>query len=207
MPSRAEWENDCRPGVRRVQSWLRENPDTRWFSPFAIVNNSMRRRCDDWLQHHAEELGRRKSTRPIPETLRTILADLECQEDDWHAWEDAIDGSFVEGNGQQWVVVCSRPDHWRLLVVLPDPPSRVIELARMAGYDWIWEVAVAPPEYFDWTSSDEIGGDDQWSVPPPERDIVLIEFLADMGNPGKFAFFETEIGWVQAGVRCCKWPK
>lgn len=207
MPSRGEWENDCRPGVLRVETWLREHPGTDRYSPFTVVSRSIRRFCEDWLEHHAERLERRKSTRPIPETLRAILAGLNCAEDKWHAWEDAIDGSFVEGSGHQWVIVCSRPDHWRLLVIPEDSPSGAIELARMAGYDWIWEVAVAPPEYFDWVSSDEIGVDDQWSVPPPERDIVVVEFLADMKNPGKFAFYETKTGWVQAGVRCCRWPQ
>lgn len=207
LPSREEWGTDCRPGVDRVRLWLSRHPEaTRW-PQFATVERTFRPTCERWLETRATLLERDEATRPIPTVLRDFARTQDCREGDdvWSGWDTAIDGHFIESDAQQWALICVMQDHWRLLVVLPDPPGRIIELARLAGNERSWLAGAAPAEYFDWTSSPEFG-DGRWSVPGPRRDVVLLRFIS--GAPDQtLAFYETEAGWVHVGVRCCNWSQ
>ena len=207
LPSRDEWNRDCRPAVIRVQGWLDSHQNGRGMRfPFSNISMRLRPACDYSLERHAAELERWKPSRPIPDTLRDLLRNHGCRDDAdlLNDWDDAVDGHFIQSDSQQWVVICSTPSYWSLLVVLPEPSVGIVELARLRGNAWSWTAGAAPPEYFDWSSSREIGSG-RWSVPAPRRDVVLLKFLSGAEDQ-TLAFYETEAGWVHVGVRCCRWP-
>ena len=121
-----------------------------------------------------------------------------------NGWDAAVDGHFVQSDKQQRVVICSTRTYWSLLVVLPEAPVGIIELARLRGKAWSWIAGAAPAEYFDWAVAQEIGFG-RSRVPGPRRDVVLLRFLSGTEDQ-TLAFFETEAGWVHVDVRCCNWP-
>jgi hypothetical protein len=118
----------------------------------------------------------------------------------------AFQGDYVPARpgDEQWLVLCVKAGYSRLLVVLPEEPADVHELAGMAG-TWDWILAAAPPQYFDYMTALRFGYKGLWHVPRPEHDIALAEFRASEADE-RFAIFWTEDGWEHVVVRCCHWP-
>lgn len=207
MPGRKEWETDCRPGVGRVERWMDSHPELSKVLPFSAVRTGLRPACNNSVQLHAATLERWESSTPIPAALRAVFRRERCRDDSavFAAPEKTVDGRFTMSDAPQWVYICVGPSTWRLIVVVLESPPRIIELMRIAGHDWGWIAGSAPAEYFEWTSSRDIGSG-RWDVPPPRRGAVLLKFIS-AGDDQNLAFYETPSGWVHVAVRCCRWPE
>ena len=206
LPTKEEWERDCRPGVTRVLGWLGSHPDVAQHPPFTAVDRRLRPACVASLERRALGLERWKPTPQVPNELRLTLAHEGCRRgpDVMNDWDQAVDGHFVDAAAPQWAVICAMSDHWRLLVVVLGPPVKIIELARLTGNEWSWLAGAAPREYFDWTGAGEFRNRGRWGVPRPRRDLVLLTLVSEDQT---LAFFETQGGWIHVGVRCCSWPE
>jgi hypothetical protein len=81
---------------------------------------------------------------------------------------------------------------------------QTVELARLAGNDWDWLAGAASASYFELLTSEPLEGEGMWTLPRPERDVVLLQYLGGTDDQ-VIAFYETESGWQNVGVHCCYW--
>lgn len=208
LPSREEWELDCRPATLRVTRWI----DT-WLShapshPLQQARWRLSQVCTRLLEQRAASLLRSEASMPVPAAVRAVYRRQACRTDHsvLTSVTDAVNGRFTSSTAPQWAFICQRLKDWRLLVVVMESPVRIIELVRMAGKEWSWKMEVAPAQLFEWTSAEEFSRSRMRAVPRPARDVVLLKSLS--GVPDQpLAFYETATGWIHVRVKCCRWPE
>lgn len=202
LPTKQDWEVDCRAGTQRVRRWLELNTDARWYA-FRRVPGSLEDYCRRSLEAHARKLERGTHATKVPQDVIALYQSHGCLDDSTTltSVNDAVEGHFTQLHAPQWAFICPRAHDWRLLVVVLDSTPRTIELVRMVGHAWSWLITAVPPEYFDWVCSRDVSTG-RYYQPPPVRDVVLLTAL-DVRD-SKLAFYETPGGWVHARTRYCQ---
>lgn len=212
-PTLEEWQVDCRPGTLAVQAWLDAHAEASKYPPFNIAAGTLRKSCDFDLVSDAADLERwdaYDAPLELSEALDEWLTEEGCQDLTEIERQPAVAfrGNYLpisSGSArEQWLVLCVTDNHWRILVVLPEPPAEVHELASMAG-SWDWLLSAAPAEYFGLMSAREFTYKEPRRVQRPGYDVVLLSFTGAEDDE-KLAFFWTDEGWQRVVVRCCYWP-
>ena len=203
LPTKQDWDADCRSGIQRVQRWLDTNPDWRSYDAFQRVPGMLQSYCLRSLEAHARRLERGMQARMVPPEVIAFYRSHRCLDDSTTltSANDAVDGHFTESHAPQWAFICPRANDWQLLVVVLDSTPRTIELVRMVGHAWSWLIRAVPAEYFHWVCSTDVSTG-RYYQPPPTRDVVL--FTALDVHRSKLAFYETPSGWVHARTRYCQ---
>lgn len=203
LPTRKDWETDCRPGIEQVRRWLDVHPAISRYRPVSLVSETLVGYCLRSLAAHARGLERGVLERKAPGQAVSLYRSHGCVDDSASLTtaDGAVAGHFVASDAPQWAFLCPHADSWELLVVILESPVRTIELLRMAGHDWKWLVTAAPPDYFDWVCSEDTGTG-RYHERRPERDIVLLQEL--QLEDTQLAFYQTPDGWVHARTRYCR---
>lgn len=196
IPTRAEWDVDCRPSVQRTNAWITAHvygsPPIR---PFGSVAEGLVAACEGSIQQKGNALLRH-GVPALPSHVASWAAREDCTIESAGSGGGlrAIPGRFLpDAADDQWAVMCSTNGGWRL-VILDAHEGRVLaELSRSVGNPGHRALSVGPPEFFEWASLHDPSQRDE-SLPPPDFDTVLLD---------EYGYFWRGNAWRSAWYECC----
>ena len=189
IPTRAEWEADCRPGVRETNQWIWA-PRHGGSRPFSNVIESLVGACEASVHAKARSYAS-SGPHEMPSALLAWSRSAGCSVDESRG---AVPGTFMpDVAAEQWAVLCETVANWRLLIVVPSEARVLAELASGVGPAFYRYVEVVAPPYFEWASSENTSLPAN-RRPPPEQDTVLFEL---------YLYFWRNGAWTSEPDSCC----